>query len=108
MHHIYNPQGKVAQLYRQALGAILVASYNLRGLQWDYSFPQLPQGELCNHWFTILLMFRYKKCGDQSHFSAEGQIRSLDQDILCGREVRYGAVFIVTVVNSELQVLEFL
>jgi len=53
-------------------------------------------------------MFRYKKCGDQSHFSAEGQIRSLDQDILCGREVRYGAVFIVTVVNSELQVLEFL
>jgi hypothetical protein len=53
-------------------------------------------------------MFLLQKNGDQSHFPAEGQLNSLDQDILCDCEIREGAVFVVNVVNSELQVLEFL
>lgn len=41
-HHIYKPQGRVAQLYPRHWVPILVAFYILHGLQWDYYIPWSP------------------------------------------------------------------
>jgi hypothetical protein len=39
----------VAQLYPQAPRTILVAFYDMHGLQWDYSFPRSPHGKIQRH-----------------------------------------------------------
>jgi hypothetical protein len=36
----------VAQLYPQAPSTHFVAFYDMHGLQWDYSFPRSPHGDV--------------------------------------------------------------
>ena len=46
IHRIYKPRGKVVQLCPGRRVPILVAFYDLHGLQLDYSFPRSPYGEI--------------------------------------------------------------
>jgi hypothetical protein len=58
------PTDRVAQLYPQALGSILVAFYDMHGLQWDYSLNLATTREIEN--YAILeSIFREKKCRDE-------------------------------------------
>jgi hypothetical protein len=44
VHHIYNHQGRVAQLYPQSRGTHFSSLYDLHGLQWDNSLHWSPHG----------------------------------------------------------------
>ena len=68
VYHIYNPQGRVAQLYPRQRVTISVTFHNLHGLQWDYSFPKSPhrdsraRAHTHTHTYIYIYIYIYIRC----------------------------------------------